>query len=239
MRAAAHPLERGAVAPPLSGPLESLDAWRARAPRNAWLVLLICAFFGARAMANLWPQWLAWRASSDSIHALSFVDEWLRVAWPCALVLLGATAFAGILRALPFLAQRRPQQPSRLWRALAILGALVLLLRGAGYVMRAWDALWRDGTSAGEIFLGLPLGLTGVGIVRPRGVSGSETRPRSRSNRCRCRGAGAANSSIWRSFAAGRVAPNYGCASIEKRACHARRMEFNERAAFGFERRVA
>ena len=164
MRAAAHPLEHGLTAPPLSGALENLESLRARAPRMAWLGLLLSAFVGARGAASAWPQWLAWRETFDPIWALPLAQTLLGALWFGALALFIATAFAGLLRALPFLAKRAPQSPVRLWRALSVLGALVLVLRGAGYVLNAWDALWRDGTSGSEQFVGLPLGIAGAAL---------------------------------------------------------------------------
>ena len=80
------------------------------------------------------------------------------------MLLLGALAFAGVLRALPVLAQREPVPPLRLWRALSALGVAALLVRGALYALGLAEANWSDGFVGAELFIGWPLALLGVGL---------------------------------------------------------------------------
>ena len=163
MRIAAKPAP-GAELRVLPSALETLEPLRRVATRLAWLVLIVGAWGVARQMAGGWSVVLAARAGqiSDPIWGLPLARLALSGLWEWTLLLLGALAFAGGLRALPVLAQREPLPPLRLWRALSVLGVLALLTRGAIYVVALGEANWSDGTTGAELFIDLPLRITGV-----------------------------------------------------------------------------
>ena len=101
---------------------------------------------------------------SDPIYALPLARLIVNGWWQWSLLLLGATAFAGITRALPLLAARRPSPPLRLWRVLSALGIVALLARAALYLL-AWGEAWpSDGTTGAELFVGGPLAVLGVAL---------------------------------------------------------------------------
>ncbi len=163
MRVAARPVA-GAELRTLSGVLEPLEPVRRNATRLAWLVLIVGAWSVARHIAGGWDVVLAARAGdlSNPIYGLPLARLLLGAWWQWSLFLLGALAFAGILRALPILAQREPAPPLRLYRALSVVGALVLLARAALCAL-AWSENYSgDGTTGSELFIDLPLAVTGV-----------------------------------------------------------------------------
>ena len=167
MRVAARPVA-GAELRKLPPALERLEPLRRGATRLAWLVLVVGAWSVARQIAGGWATWLLWRAASragdlfDPIISLPLARLMLNALWEWSLFLLGALAFAGVLRALPMLAAREPSPPLRLWRALSFAGALVLLTRGALYAL-AWGEAYRsDGATGAEIYIGIPLAIIGI-----------------------------------------------------------------------------
>ena len=163
MRVAARPAPHAELRT-LSGVLEPLEPLRRNSTRLAWLILVVGAWSVARQIAGGWSLVLAARAGdlSDPIYALPLARLLLNGWWGWSLFLLGALAFAGILRALPVLAQREPAPPLRLWRALSLVGILVLLARGALYLLAWGEAVWSDGTTGAELFVALPLAIVGV-----------------------------------------------------------------------------
>lgn len=148
----------------LPAAFERLEPLRRNATRLAWLVLVVGAWIVARQMAGGWAIWLAARAGdiSDPIYGLPLARLIINALWEWSLFLLGALAFSGVLRALPMLAAREPSPPLRLWRALGVVGALVLLTRGALYAISLAEANWSDGTTGAELFVGIPLAIIGV-----------------------------------------------------------------------------
>ena len=165
MRVAARPVA-GAELRKLPPALERLEPLRRNATRLAWLVLIIGAWSVSRQMAGGWATWLLWRAGDlfDPIYGLPLARLILNALWEWSLFLLGALAFAGVLRALPMLAAREPSSPLRLWRALGLVGALVLLTRGALYLLAWGEAYFSDGTTGAEIFIGLPLAIVAIAL---------------------------------------------------------------------------
>ena len=163
MSVAARPIA-GSELRPLPVALERLEPLRRIATRLAWLVLVVGAWIVARQMAGGWAPWLLWRAGNvaDPIYALPLARLVLNALWEWSLFLLGALAFAGVLRALPMLAAREPSPPLRLWRALGVAGALVLLTRGALYGLTMLENDRSDGVTGAELFLGMPL--AGLGM---------------------------------------------------------------------------
>lgn len=146
--------------------LVRLEPLRRGATRLAWLVLLVGAWWSARQMASGWPLVLAASAGTEG----DFATVWKLPLWHLAgvslwrwlVITLGATAFAGVLRALPFLARREPLAPLGLWRMLGVLGALALVARGALYLVENALAVASDGASAGELWIGWPLAVAGA-----------------------------------------------------------------------------
>jgi len=163
MRIAARPVQ-GAELRQLPPVLERLEPLRRGATRLAWLGLIVGAWIVARQMAGGWAVWLAARAGdlSDPIYGLPLARLLVNALWEWSLFLLGALAFAGVLRALPMLAAREPSPPLRLWRALGVVGALVLLTRGALYAIGLVEANFSDGTTGAELFIGIPITTIGV-----------------------------------------------------------------------------
>ena len=156
------PTENSTQEPALPRALERLEPVRRGALRLAWLVLLVGAWLVARRIASGWPLVLAAQAGAASV-----VWQWplAQLVGSALLVwlalLLGALAFAGGLRALPFLARREPLVPLKLWRALGVLGALALVVRGALYGVESALALSSDGIAGGELWVRLPLHVLG------------------------------------------------------------------------------
>ena len=165
MRVAARPAP-GAELRALPVAFERLEPLRRSASRLAWLALVVGAWGVARQMAGGWDVFLSARAApiSDPIWGLPLARLVLGCLWRWTLILLGALAFAGGLRALPLLAARQPVAPLRLWRALGALGALALLARSALYGVSWGEALWSDGTTGAELFIGLPLAVVGAAL---------------------------------------------------------------------------
>ena len=167
MRVAARPVA-GAALRSLPLALERLEPLRRFAPRIAWLVLVVGAWIVARQMAGGWAPWLLARAASragdlsDPILSLPLARSAFNALWEWSLFLLGALAFAGVLRALPMLAAREPSPPLRLWRALSVVGALVLLVRGALYLLTWSEAYFGDGTTGAELYVGIPIAIIGL-----------------------------------------------------------------------------
>ena len=165
MRVAVRPVA-GSELRKLPPVLERLEAPRRVATRIAWLVLLVGAWIVARQIAGGWATWLGARAGYlfDPMFGLPLARLIFNALWEWSLFLLGALAFAGVLRALPMLAAREPSPPLRLWRALGVAGALVLLTRGALYGLSCAEAYWSDGTTGAEIFIGIPLATIGIAL---------------------------------------------------------------------------
>ena len=165
MRVAARPAP-GAELRPLPPALERLEPLRKVATRLAWLVLLVGAWIAARQMAGGWAIVLAARAGEifDPIYGLPLARLIANSLWEWSLFLLGALAFAGVLRALPLLAAREPATPLRLWRALGVAGVLVLGSRGALYAVSLAEANGSDGITGAELFIGWPLALIGIAL---------------------------------------------------------------------------
>lgn len=163
MRVAARPAP-GAELRTLTGVLERLEPLRRNATRLAWLVLIVGAWILARHIAGGWDVVMAARAGalSDPIWGLPLARLLVNGWWEWSLFLLGALAFAGVLRALPLLAARQPSPPLRLWCALSALGILVLLGRAALYVVSASERYWSDGVTGAELFIGWPVAIVGV-----------------------------------------------------------------------------
>lgn len=170
MRLAARPFGRDSVSTETALPraLERLEPVRRGATRVAWGVLLVGAWLVARGVAASWPLVLAGTArvegDFETVWQLPLLHALLGALWQWSLLLLGAVAFAGVLRALPQLATRQPQTPLRLWRALGALGALVLVTRGASYALEIAENLASDGTTGRELWLGAPLGALGIAL---------------------------------------------------------------------------
>ena len=165
MRVAARPAP-GVEGRKLPSALERLEPLRKVATRLAWLVLAAGAWIVARQMAGGWPVVLAARAGEvfEPITGLPLARLIANGLWEWSLFLLGALAFAGVLRALPLLAAREPSSPLRLWRALGLAGVLVLLTRGALYLLSWAESYWSDGTTGAELFVGLPLAILGIAL---------------------------------------------------------------------------
>ena len=165
MRLAARPLP-DAETKTLPRALERLEPLRRAAMRLAWVFIVVSAWIVARHVAGGWPLMLAGARGSllDPIWGLPLARLITGALWQWTLCLLGATAFAGVLRVLPLLATREPLAPLRLWRALSVLGALALLLRGALYLLESGEALASDGISGRELWLGLPLAIGGAAL---------------------------------------------------------------------------
>ena len=166
MRVAARPLPSDFQNATLPRALERLEPLRRGATRLAWLVILVGAWGVARELAHGWPLVLAARAGAGQGFEVAWQLPLLHTAaaalWHWLLVLLGATAFAGVLRSLPLLARREPAPPRALWRTLGALGALAMVVRGALYLLAIFESSAQDGTSAGELWGGLPLGVLGA-----------------------------------------------------------------------------
>lgn len=165
MRVAARPLPE-AQNVTLPRALEKLEPLRRGAARLAWLVLIVGAWSVARQIAGGWPLVLAALSGASSPFGVVWRLPLLQLAgagiFKWLLIMLGAGAFAGVLRALPLLARREPQTPRKLWRILGVLGALTLLARGALDLVWATAATASDGTTGGELFLGWPLAVLGA-----------------------------------------------------------------------------
>lgn len=169
MRIAARPAfgaELGAHTRKLPAALERLEPIRRNATRLAWLALVVGAWLVARQMAGGWAIVLGARAGeiANPVYGLPLARLLANCVWEWSLFLLGALAFAGVLRALPLLAAREPSPPLRLWRALGFVGVLVLLTRGALYGLSWAEANWSDGTTGAELFIGLPLAIVGIAL---------------------------------------------------------------------------
>ncbi len=158
MRVAARPVA-GSELRPLPPALERLEPLRRVATRIAWPFLFVGAWSVARQVAGGWATWLLAGAGdlSDPIYGLPLARLLVNALWEWSLFLLGALAFAGVLRALPMLAAREPSPPLRLWRALGLVGALVLLTRGALYVLTMLENDRSNGITGAELFIGIPL----------------------------------------------------------------------------------
>ena len=163
MRVAARPIP-GAQTRALPRALEALEPLRRGAARLAWVVLVLGAWIGARHLSSGWELLLAARADSftNPIWGLPLARLGLGCLWQWSLCALGATAFAGVLRALPFLAAREPANPLGLWRVLGALGALALGARGALYLVAMGEANLSDGFLGRELWVGAPLAIGGA-----------------------------------------------------------------------------
>ena len=165
MRVAARPLPQTPDAT-LPRALERLEPLRRGAARLAWLILIVGAWSVARQIAGAWPLVLAALSGAPAefgvVWQLQLAQLLGASGWEWLLVLLGASAFVGVLRALPLLARREPIAPVKLWRMLGVLGALALGVRGANYGINSAAALASHGAGGGEFWIGVPLAVVGA-----------------------------------------------------------------------------